>query len=106
MTKPKQHTANLHSMTPEEINTIACNMLDRLLECCTLHLVSSVTGISRTTLYKWQDESIPLDSMNHRDAAWLILNVETNPKIAQMLQRGPTKFRRQASFQFKDEEDV
>lgn len=88
-TKPKTYLESLHAMERNDINSQAVKYLDRLLQCCTINLVSSLTGISRTTLYKWLDESITLDEMNHRDAAWLILMVETSPKFQQLLQRGP-----------------
>lgn len=88
-TKPKQHLAELHSMEPNDINQVALTILDRLLERCTLNMVTKLTGITRVTLYKWLDESLPLDAMNHRDAAWFILVCETSPKVAMLLERAP-----------------
>lgn len=89
MTKPKQHHQDLHTLEPEDINEIAVNKLSALLDRCSLHLTSSVTGISRTTLYKWLDPEVPLESMDHRIAGWFILQTETNPKVAMLMQRGP-----------------
>lgn len=90
-TKPKTYLEDAHTMTPEQINAAACHILFRLMERCTLNLVCDLTGISRTTLYKWLDPDVPLDSMNHRDAAWFILMAETSPKMQMLLQRGPSR---------------
>lgn len=80
---------NLHSMAPIEINQIACDKLNQLLERCTINLVSNLTGISRTTLYRWLDPDRSLEEMNHRDSAWFILFCETSPKITLLLERPP-----------------
>lgn len=88
-TKPKQYHAQLHSMERNDINQVALRLLDRLLERCTVNMVMKLTGISRVTLYRWLDESLPLDAMNHRDAAWFILLCETSPKIQMLMQRAP-----------------
>ncbi len=88
-TQPKNYLNDIHAMTNNQVNQAAINVLDQLLQRCTLNLVSDLTGISRTTLYKWLDEELPLDDMNHRDAAWLILMAETSPKMKMLLQRGP-----------------
>lgn len=88
-TRPKTYLADLHSMEPADINAAACQVLARLLDRCTLNLVCSITGISRTTLYKWLDPDVPLESMNHRDAAWFIVMAETSPKMLMLMQRGP-----------------
>ena len=52
-------------------------------------MVQKLTGISRTTLYRWLDEAIEYDRMNERDAAWFIMVYETSPKIDMLLQKGP-----------------
>lgn len=88
-TKTKTYLDQLHAMSREQINQAAITVLDRLLERCTLNLVCNLTGISRTTLYKWLDEDVALEEMNHRDAAWFILMAETSPKMQMLLQRGP-----------------
>jgi len=88
-TKRKEYLAQLHSMDRNDINQVAVKYLDHLLQHCTLHLVQQLIGISRTTLYKWLDEAVELDAMNHRDAAWLILVYETSPKVRMLLERGP-----------------
>jgi hypothetical protein len=72
-----------------DINRKAVELLDALLERCTLNLVSKITGITRVTLYRWLDESIALDDMNPRDAAWLILQCETNPKLVLLMSKPP-----------------
>ena len=79
----------LFAMSADEINQAALTLLDNLLQRCTLHLVTEITGISRTTLYKWRDESLPLDVMSARDSAWFVLVCETNPKIRMLLERAP-----------------
>lgn len=88
-TKPKTYVESLHEMDPNDINQTAVTLLDNLLEHCTLNLVNQLTGISRTTLYKWLDPDVELDAMNHRDAAWFILMYETKPQMRMLLQRGP-----------------
>lgn len=88
-TKPKQRHTELHSMERNDINQLAVTYLDKLLQHCTLNLVQRIVGISRTTLYKWLDEDVALDDMNHYHAAWFVLQYETNPKVAMLLQRGP-----------------
>lgn len=87
--KPKTYLQDLHLMSSVQINQAAVNVLEDLLERCTLNLVCDLTGISRTTLYKWLDPDVSLDEMNHRDAAWLIMLAETSPKVQLLMQRGP-----------------
>lgn len=79
----------LPTMDRNAINQEALDRLDKLLDRCTINLVSQITGISRVTLYRWLDESLPLDAMNHRDAAWFILVCEYNPKAKMLLDRAP-----------------
>ena len=86
----------LHAMTRVEINTLAVSKLLDLNERCTLNLVTELTGISRTTLYKWLDDSIAYEDMNHRDAAWFILYCETSPRVKMLLDRPPLSHPRMA----------
>lgn len=79
----------LHAMDHNDINQAALGYLDKLLDRCTLNLVSSLTQITRPTLYRWLDEDLPLDVMNVRDAAWFIMMVETSPKLQMLMERGP-----------------
>lgn len=85
----KKYLAELHKMQPVDINAAAVKLLDALLQRCTINLVSDLTAISRVTLYRWLDESIELEAMNHRDAAWFIMQCETNPKLVLLLGRAP-----------------
>ncbi len=87
--KDKQLTPLLHAMDHNDINQEALNLLDKLLQRCTLNLVSSLTQVTRATLYRWMDASLPLDAMNVRDAAWFIVMVETSPKLKMLMERGP-----------------
>lgn len=80
----------MHQLDENEINQAALNLLDKLLERCTLNLVSNLTRITRPTLYRWLDESLPLDAMNARDAAWFIVMCETSPKLQLLLSRPPS----------------
>lgn len=80
---------DLHAMTREEINQHAVNRLLDLLDRCSINLVTDLTGISRTTLYKWLDPDIGLEKMNHRDAAWFLLYCETSPRVKMLLDRPP-----------------
>lgn len=104
-TKAKTYLNELHSMDSNDINAVAVKYLDNLLQRCTIHLVCDLTGISRTTLYKWLDESVELDAMNHRDAAWLILLYETSPKMQMLVQRGPLSNPRLAKRLIDGEDD-
>lgn len=104
-TKPKTYLAHLHRMDANDINQAALRTLDRLLERCTLNMVTKLTGISRTTLYKWLDEDLPLDAMNYRDAAWFILVCETSPKVDMLLQRAPLSNPRLAGRLFETTEE-
>lgn len=79
----------LYDTDHNDINQAAIDLLYKLLECCTLNLVSQLTGVTRPTLYRWMDEKLPLDAMDYRQSAWFILVVETNPKIQALLKRGP-----------------
>jgi len=79
----------LHSMDHNEINLAALALLDKLLERCTVNLISQLTGITRVTLYRWLDVEVPLESMNVRDAAWFIMLCETSPKLKMLLARAP-----------------
>lgn len=87
---------NLHSMTHAEICQAAVSLLVSLNERCSLNLITDLAGISRTTLYKWLDDSIPLESMNYRDAAWFILYCETSPRVKLLLERPPLSHPRMA----------
>lgn len=89
MTSSKQYLPLLHAMDHNDINQAALNLLDKMLDRCTLNLVSQLTGITRPTLYRWQDDSLPLDVMNVRDAAWFIMMCETSPKTRMLLARDP-----------------
>lgn len=80
---------NMHSMKHNDINQVAIDKLDELLDRCTLNLISSLTGITRATLYRWLDTKLPLDAMNYRDSAWFILVCETSPKVRMLLDRPP-----------------
>ena len=102
-TKPNTYLHQLHSMDAVNINAAACQVLARLLERCTLNLVCDLSGISRTTLYKWLDPDMPLESMNHRDAAWFIMMAETSPKMQMLMQRGPLQRPRLARRLLQDE---
>ena len=77
-------------------------MLCILIERCTLNLVTDLTGISRTTLYKWLDETVPLDQMNHRDAAWFIVYCETSPRVKLLMSRPPLSHPRLARRLLED----
>ena len=87
---------NLYNIDPINNNQMAIDKLDQLLQRATVNLVSQLTGITRTTLYRWLDTSLPLDAMNYRDSAWFILVCETSPKIQMLLQRGPLSHPRMA----------
>ena len=80
---------NMHNMKPVDINQVAYDKLQELLTRCTLNLVTTLTGISRPTLYRWLDTACSLEEMNHRDAAWFILVCETSPKVKMLLARPP-----------------
>lgn len=86
----KQVSPLMHQLDENEINQAALNYLDKLLERCTLNLVSNLTRVTRPTLYRWLDETLPLDAMNARDAAWFIVLCETSPKIKLLLSRPPS----------------
>lgn len=91
MPKAKPKTTllgRLHAMTATDINQEAVDLLDRLQEACTLHLISELTGIARPTLYRWLDVNRPLEAMDHRVSGWFILVCETSPKIQGLLKRG------------------
>ncbi len=79
----------LHALDHNEINQAALDKLDQLLERATLNLISNLTQITRPTLYRWLDESLPLDAMNVRDAAWFVVMCETSPKLQMLFERGP-----------------
>lgn len=104
-TEPKTYLQDLHSMDRNDICAIAVKYLDNMLQRCTLHLVCDLTGISRTTLYKWLDSDVALDQMNHRDAAWFILLYETSPKMQMLVQRGPLSKPRLAKRLLEDGDD-
>lgn len=82
-------TEALHALSDNDINQKALNYLDKLLERCTLNLVTQLTRVSRPTLYRWLDEDLPLEAMNPRDAAWFIVMCETSPKVTMLLDRAP-----------------
>jgi hypothetical protein len=80
---------NMYNMQPININQIAFDKLNELLQRCTLNLVTNLTGISRPTLYRWLDPERSLEEMNYRDSAWFILVCETSPKVKMLLSRPP-----------------
>ena len=92
---------NMHSMQPIEINQIAYDKLNELLERCTINLVTILTGISRPTLYRWLDPDLALEEMNYRDSAWFLLVCETSPKVRLLLTRPPLSHPRLASRLFE-----
>lgn len=94
--------SRLHSMGEVEINEIAFQKLEHLLERCTMHLVTKLTGISRPTLYRWMDTERGLEAMNARDAAWFILLCETSPRLKMLMQRPPLSHPRLAGRLFQD----
>ena len=94
--KTKLIHPELHGMSRVDINQAAIDMLYALLECCTLNLVSDLTSMSRTTLYKWLNEDVPLEAMSHRDSMCFILLCETDPKLIGVLARGPVSHPRMA----------
>ena len=103
-TKQKTYHTELHNMDSNDINQVALRLLDRLLERCTLNMVTKLTGVTRTTLYRWLDESLPLDAMNVRDTAWFIMICETSPKVQMLMQRAPLSNRRLAGRLIEEEE--
>ncbi len=80
---------SLYNTDPNMINQLALVKLEVLLERATVNLISDLTGVTRTTLYRWLDEDLPLDVMNHRDSAWFILVCETSPEIKMLMDRAP-----------------
>lgn len=95
----------LYKLSPNEINQTALEYLDHLLDRCTLNLVSKLTGITRPTLYRWLDESLPLDAMNYRDSAWFILFCDTSPKMQVLINSGPLSHPRLAGRLLAEGED-
>ena len=87
---------NLHNMQPVEINQVAYDKLQELLERCTVNLVATLTGITRKTLYRWLDPERSLEEMDYKQAAWFILVCETSPKVQLLLHRAPLSHPRMA----------
>jgi len=77
----------IYKATPQQIKSEADRLLRELLKRVTLSEVHTLTGISRTTLYKWSDEDRPVSSWGERDAAWFVLICGTNPAIVKVLRR-------------------
>ena len=96
---------NLHNMQPVFINQMAYDKLQHLLTRCTLNLVTTLTGISRPTLYRWLDPDRSLEEMNYRDSAWFILVCETSPKVKMLLSRPPLSHPRLASRLLQEQDD-
>ncbi len=96
---------NMHSMRPAEINQLAYDKLNELLERCTLNLVTHLTGISRPTLYRWLDPELSLEEMNYRDSAWFFLVCETSPKVQMLLTRPPLSHPRLAKRLLEGEDN-
>lgn len=80
---------NMYNMRRVDINQIAFDKLNELLERCTINLISQLTSISRPTLYRWIDLDLSLEDMNYRDSGWFILVCETSPKVKMLLDRPP-----------------
>jgi hypothetical protein len=79
----------LHTMQSDDINNAALKLLGTLLDRCSMNLLSDLSGISRTTIYKWLDEDVPLESMSARDSAWFIIMCEHEPRLVKLLSRPP-----------------
>lgn len=103
--KDKQLTPLLHAMQPNDISQAAITTLDTLLDRCTINLVTQLTGVSRATLYRWLDEDVPLDAVNHVVAGWFILVCETSPKIQLLMERAPLTHPRLAKRWLEGEEN-
>jgi hypothetical protein len=81
--------AKLYGMQPDAIKHAALKLLVLMDMRCSVKLMAEITGISRTTLYKWFDADVPLEAMSVRDCAWFILVCETDPKLMRLLSREP-----------------
>ncbi len=93
--KPPMH-AHLYATSTETIQLAAVELLDSLLDRCTIHLLSELTDITRATLYKWINEDLPLEAINKNLACWFILVCETDPRIIMLSERPPTQYQRYA----------
>jgi len=96
----------LHDMDALNINQIAYDKLNELLERCTINLVCQLTRISRPTLYRWLDTDRSLEEMNTMQAAWFILVCETSPKVQMLLQRPPLSHPRLAKRLLEEEDNA
>jgi len=83
----------LYLMSPNLINATAVRYLNNLLNYTTLNLISELTGVARSTFYRWLDPDVNYDKMNHRDAAWFIVMYETMPQIELLLDKQPSRQR-------------
>ena len=96
---------NMHNMQPIEINQIAYDKLQELLTRCTLNLVTTLTRVTRVTLYRWLDTERSLEEMDYKQAAWFILVCETSPKVKILLSRPPLSHPRLAKRLLDEEQD-
>ncbi len=94
---------DIHQMDETDINQKAYDMLLQLLECCTINLVSQLTRVTRTTLYRWLDPDRSLEEMDFKQAAWFIVVCETSPKVQLLLTRGPLSHPRLAKRLLEEE---
>lgn len=92
----KRLTEKLATMEPVDINIAAIEYLNLMLERCTVHLLASLTGLSRPMFYRWMDSDRAYDQMDHVRSAWFILMCENHPKLQLLMKRAPMTYPRLA----------
>lgn len=92
----KKYADILWSMNDNDVRQQAVNILCTLLDRCTINLASTLTRISRPTLYRWLDPELPLEAVDYKTACYFILLAETHPKLLMLFDRPPMKYTRLA----------
>lgn len=90
---------------PLTINQEAHARLLHLLDRCTINLIAGICGISRPTLYRWLDEDVAFEDMNHQVAFWFLAQCEYHPKLKQLAARAPMTYPRLAGRTLTEGDD-
>lgn len=102
---PEEILKNIMQMKPEVINQVAYDRLNMLLERCTINLVSSLTQITRRTLYRWLDPDRSLEEMDHKIATYFLVHCAFNGKVQMLMERAPLSHKRLAGRLLEGEDN-
>lgn len=79
----------LDTMEHEDISQLALDYLTQLLHKVSMNQAANMLRTTPPTLYRWLDESKPLESVSIIAASYIVLMCETNRKFIGVLDQPP-----------------